>query len=426
LTSKREYGHGGAKISKDPLFQLLADGYPSVPYRPILKELVGDTNAAILLQQIAFWFVISERKPFYKFVAPNSHPLYQHGDSWVEELGFTEAEYNRALKKIATRIRAKAAPNFLMPTSPEFGPDPDKRNKKRTILRNRRFLVVYWREVDNKLRFMLNEKLLIAAMQELNHRKNQEFLFSGIGHHSSQNGKTSVTYNRNNTKEKRQRDEKLHGKAADELDKAISEVWDTRAPAMIARIKTTLLGEHPESSPYFLANINPPATPEDVFNMRKLLQAQVSDPITMPTDPAKIQHWIYEARAVRNVIMTYRGHRFEVGVEVPLIYKDAKRPELLKYLERQHPEEYKRLQHLMKRIDEEFGTARKRINTGYYTHKGVEVEIRAEIPNKVWNSKDSSDPTWAYIADFWPREAERILSEFQRIDQEQEAEAEIE
>lgn len=200
--STRKNGRPVTDYNDDPLFQLLrAKSHSQITYRPILKYLVGDVNAAILLQQIVFRFVTMGRKPFYKFVAPSKdelHSLYRPGDSWVEELGFSEDEYHQALKKIATRVRKKDRSQILSDAVPEFGLDPDKRNKHQTILLNRQHLVAYWREADNVLRFELNVQLLTNAILEWDKHTEREIPCSEDGKSGFGNGDFPATYNRNN------------------------------------------------------------------------------------------------------------------------------------------------------------------------------------------------------------------------------------
>jgi len=200
--STRKNGRTVTDYNDDPLFQLLrAKSHSQITYRPILKHLVGDVNAAILLQQIVFRFVTMGRKPFYKFVAPSKdelHSLYRPGDSWVEELGFSEDEYHQALKKIATRVRKKDRSQILSDAVPEFGLDPDKRNKHQTILLNRQHLVAYWREADNVLRFELNVQLLTNAILEWDKHTEREIPCSEDGKSGFGNGDFPATYNRNN------------------------------------------------------------------------------------------------------------------------------------------------------------------------------------------------------------------------------------
>ena len=74
-------------------------------YRKEFKELLGSTNAAILLGQLIYWHFKAGGE-FYKFKEPNEkHPSYKKGDSWCEELGFTTSELKTALYFLRTAER---------------------------------------------------------------------------------------------------------------------------------------------------------------------------------------------------------------------------------------------------------------------------------------------------------------------------------
>jgi hypothetical protein len=93
---------------QDPI-ALLADDKEMITYRPKLNQLTGSVVATILLQQIIYRWVRSNRHPFYKFGAPCAHPNYKPGDSWQEEIGISRSELETALKKSARRSSATAA-----------------------------------------------------------------------------------------------------------------------------------------------------------------------------------------------------------------------------------------------------------------------------------------------------------------------------
>lgn len=69
-------------------------------YRPQFKRLLGTANAALLLNQMIYWWNRSNFQPFYKFKAACEHPLYKPNDSWCEELEFSLREFDGALKKL--------------------------------------------------------------------------------------------------------------------------------------------------------------------------------------------------------------------------------------------------------------------------------------------------------------------------------------
>jgi hypothetical protein len=77
-----------------------------IPYRAKIAKIIGITGA-ILLQQIVYWWEISDHKPFYKFKQKCTHKLYREGDSWCEELAFTRREFDNAIARIGTRKTSK-------------------------------------------------------------------------------------------------------------------------------------------------------------------------------------------------------------------------------------------------------------------------------------------------------------------------------
>lgn len=143
---------------------LESENHTLVLYHPILKQLTGDTNAAILLRQILFYAKLKEGQPFFKFVEPCDHPLYRIGDSWTESLSFSRDEYYSAIKKIGTYVKRQARDNVLNETHPMFGPTPDKRCRDKKVMLNSAKLVAYWRESDRVTRYAVNLALLYNAI----------------------------------------------------------------------------------------------------------------------------------------------------------------------------------------------------------------------------------------------------------------------
>lgn len=257
---------GNRSNAKDPLYNLLDNTGRPITYWPFLRQLVGDINATLLLQQIIFWFINKKHEKFYKFVEPSSanHPAYREGDSWTEELQFSRDEYNVAIKKIGTRVRRHKVDTILGDTEPVFGPDTDKRRKGKQILVNRAHLVAYWREADNKMWFQLNERLLVNAIQALYNAPTVDNPLSGNGKGALGDGDSVVsdqetpdTYNiehfRENTinqvyclddcqkqqsveakKENLSPAGSPKGSHEQSYEDAISLVWKTNAPAVIA------------------------------------------------------------------------------------------------------------------------------------------------------------------------------------------------
>ncbi len=83
-----------------------------VPYIKELRPLAGSITAVILWQQLDYWFARSPDS-FYKFLSPpkTNHEKYRIGDSWTEELGFSEFEFRTAFDKIGVRHTSKGAFN---------------------------------------------------------------------------------------------------------------------------------------------------------------------------------------------------------------------------------------------------------------------------------------------------------------------------
>ncbi|MGP8437818.1 hypothetical protein ACT2FY_39005 [Paraburkholderia fungorum] len=79
----------------------------TIPYVKEVMPLAQSVTGCILMQQLDYWF---ERYPngFYKFqdAAPD-HAAYKTGESWVEELGFSPAEFRTAFDKVGVRHKSK-------------------------------------------------------------------------------------------------------------------------------------------------------------------------------------------------------------------------------------------------------------------------------------------------------------------------------
>lgn len=80
----------------------------SIPYIKELRPVAGSVTAVILWQQLDYWF---EKYPdgFFKFMSPpeHEHSSYKAGDSWSEEMGFSEKEFRDAFDKIGLRYSSK-------------------------------------------------------------------------------------------------------------------------------------------------------------------------------------------------------------------------------------------------------------------------------------------------------------------------------
>ena len=80
----------------------------TIYYYPELREEVGSINAVIIMGYLENCF--SERgQVFYKFMEPCNHRDYIKGQSFVEELGMTAAEFRTAFKYIGVVYKSKKA-----------------------------------------------------------------------------------------------------------------------------------------------------------------------------------------------------------------------------------------------------------------------------------------------------------------------------
>ena len=74
----------------------------------IPKDAKGSAKATLanrILCQTLYWRERMNRRPFFKFIEPNSHNLYKEQDSWCEELYVSRYEFREALKLIGTKVR---------------------------------------------------------------------------------------------------------------------------------------------------------------------------------------------------------------------------------------------------------------------------------------------------------------------------------
>lgn len=429
------------QYSNDPLYMLMNNAGNAVPYRPVLRELTGDVKAAILLQQVIFNFVRKGRKPFYKFQAPSQdgHPLYRDGDSWVEELGFSADELKQALKKIAVFVRRDEADRVLRDTTPVFGTSPDKRCKSRRVLLNAQHLVVYWKVADNTRRFCLNERLLINAISQVQTMpaediplQNMEKSHPGNGKSPTMLAKLPSSYNiedciDNCTDDDREevstvlpastcgqhdgeKSRFLNSyRGNSEIDGAIMSAWRTSSPALVAQLRMTLLGSHPPASKHYECNVSPSATSDEISEMSHYYQ-HVCPGIPMPTDPAKVQHWLYQTRSLIPGHVMYKGHKIVLSVKVP-----PERDEPTKarnYVRQYYPEEHARLQALYKEIDENIGP-RDDMTTVHWDCYGHRIEANVLVPRYIFAQGD--DALWKYLHDQAHDEWTRLQSEFKRV-----------
>ena len=123
---------------------LLAEDRELSTYRKNLNKTTGSVLSTILLQQAIYWASKKGGEPFYKFKQPCGHNLYNDGDSWTEELGFSLSEFALAVKRIATKSTKGTSKRELMNPATL---DADK-------------LIIYWTDASRVTWYWLNQDLL--------------------------------------------------------------------------------------------------------------------------------------------------------------------------------------------------------------------------------------------------------------------------
>jgi hypothetical protein len=141
------------------IISLFAEDRRLLTYRPSLNKLTGGVTATILLQQIIYWWDKKKRKPFYKFKEPCLDRVeYSEGDSWCEELAFSRAEFDTALKKIAVKMH--------------------RGMKLEEVLAQPSAYVVYWTDMDRLTYYMVNAPVLARAYKEAHVKRESSDTYS--------------------------------------------------------------------------------------------------------------------------------------------------------------------------------------------------------------------------------------------------------
>jgi len=137
-----------------PLTELLGLQRNAILYRPILAKITGRVTAAILLQQVIQYASGKGYRPFYKYRAPCPQAdVYREGDSWLERLQFSPAEFDCARRTIGTKItKGMSKRKALMGTE----------------IKN---LVIYWTDSERVTWYLLNVHLLESLLRANLHNK---------------------------------------------------------------------------------------------------------------------------------------------------------------------------------------------------------------------------------------------------------------
>jgi len=146
-------------------------------YRPELRQIAGSITAAILLNQIIYWWAKNGRKKFYKFKNKCTHEKYKDGDSWCEELGFSQKEFDNAIKKIGFKL-----------------------GKTKNIIDKDDAIVIYYRDREGLTWYSIQEELLENKLSGIyNVNDQREFTIEGYQREFSKENDERVFSNNNVT-----------------------------------------------------------------------------------------------------------------------------------------------------------------------------------------------------------------------------------
>ncbi len=139
--------------------RLMHEDRRMIAYRPVIASALDNILAALLLQQIIFHY---KGRPFYKFRdACPKQPLYQPGDSWIEELMCNKGEFDNALKCIGTKImRGDSKKDVLATELPERHLEETDSAFLERMQNAFRALVLYWTDSNHVTWYQINEALL--------------------------------------------------------------------------------------------------------------------------------------------------------------------------------------------------------------------------------------------------------------------------
>jgi len=99
--TRKELEEGSKRVN---MVDVMEDQSHAKIYFPAYNRITGGVLSSILLLQAVYWWGKSGKKKFYKFRDKCKHPLYAEGDSWCEELGFTESEFDGTIKEIGFKL----------------------------------------------------------------------------------------------------------------------------------------------------------------------------------------------------------------------------------------------------------------------------------------------------------------------------------
>lgn len=152
---------------------IIAEDKYAIAYRPKFTALCDSALAAILLQEMIYFWKQKEGKPFYKFKDACEHDLYREGDSWCETLGFNKHEFDTALKVIATKIKKDVSKKDVLAT--EYPVRKEGESDQDFYTRFTKALsacVIYWTDRNRLTWYQVNETLLCKFVDGIYISKN--------------------------------------------------------------------------------------------------------------------------------------------------------------------------------------------------------------------------------------------------------------
>lgn len=251
------------------LLKVIGEDKKKVLYRPAFARMTDNVLAAILLQQVLYWWNENGSKPFYKF--RNAAPKvaqYRTGDSWCEELEWSTAEFDTAIKTIGTKVTKGIGKKDLLAT--EFPSQlvsegiVEYFERVKTAMSR---VVIYWRDANNLTWYQVNEELLgkfinsiyLSNSHSLKYLRKQVYTFT-------------------------------HPKAESE-DTSIPEITETTSDTKDSSVANNATGSDSILDTDSKENPNPPATKT---NTQDPLQSSAK---VSPAKPPREQDPIYNAVA---------------------------------------------------------------------------------------------------------------------------------
>jgi hypothetical protein len=152
---------------------------PLLGYRPDFYGFVGSAHAAILLNQILYWWEKVGRRPFYKFKNDCPHPMSRAGDSWCAELGgWSIRRFDLARHRIATPLQDEANLEGAIDAACISELPWLIATDRGTRGGASRGLVFYWVDSYNVTWYAVNERLVQAMLDQIEPARYSALRFS--------------------------------------------------------------------------------------------------------------------------------------------------------------------------------------------------------------------------------------------------------